>query len=132
MALVKLRCCKCGKVFEGPNGLYPPCPDCGPWEPFSGGFGGTVRVNSSSELYNWRMRDDVCDGCDTPKDGVLFYKGPQGVEPALIYNPDGKLADACFPSPIIKACKDCAQEKIALGWQPHRMEYGRLVPIVQE
>lgn len=136
MALVELRCCGCGKVFEGKdeiiNGLYASCPDCGPWEPFSGRFGGTVMVNSTSELYNWRMRDDVCDECDKPREGVLFYKGPQEVEPALIYNPDGSLNNVSFPSPITKVCKECAGGKIALGWQPHRMEHGKLVLITQE
>lgn len=136
MALVKLRCCECGKIFEGEdkieNGLYSPCSTCEPWTPQSNVFGGTVRVDSTSELYNWRMRDDVCDECDSIKDGVLFYKGPQENEPAFIYNSKGNLEDAVFPSPIVKACPDCAKVKIALSWKPLRMEYGKLVPVSQE
>lgn len=136
MTIVELRCCGCGKVFEGENkienGLYPPCPNCGLWKPQFGVSGGTVRVGSTSELYNWRMRTDVCDECDSIKGGVLFYKGPQEKEPAFVYNSKGNFDNVVFPSQIIKACPDCAKVKITLGWKPFRMEYGKLVPVSQE
>lgn len=134
MKIIEFRCCGCGKIFEKEdNGQYPSCSECGVWNlGDSKHYGGIVRVGSVSELYHWLMRDDVCPMCDQISEDILFFQGPiEKAEPVLIYNLDGSLSDACFSPPIIKACMKCAEEKIALGWESFKMEYGKFVRVTQ-